>query len=113
MKRSFKHLSLLEREKLYGGIREGRSVREMAIELDRNHTSLSRELKNNTKYGRAYVPCLAQRRAERVGFRQRHHAPLKSPEVFLYVRQHLRSPFFWTPEMIAGRMGLDIKGASV
>lgn len=113
MKRKFKHLSLLEREKLYGGLKEGKSLRDVAKTLGRDHTSLSRELKNNTKYGKAYVPCLAQKRAERVGFRQRHRAPLKSSEVFLYVRQHLRSPYFWTPEMIAGRIGLDIKEASL
>ena len=113
MKRSFKHLSLLEREQLYGGLKEGKSLRNIAADLGRDHTSLSRELKNNTKYGKVYLPCLAQKRADRVGEHQRHHAPLKSSEVFLYVRQHLRSPFFWTPEMIAGRIGLDIKEASV
>jgi IS30 family transposase len=113
MKRSFKHLSLLEREKLYGGIKEGRSLRDIARDLGRDHTSLSREIKNNTKYGKSYLPCLAHKRALRVGNRQRYHAPLKSPEVFLYVRQHLRSPYFWTPEMIAGRINLDIKGVSV
>lgn len=113
MKRKFKHLSLLEREKLYGGLKEGKSLREIAADLDRDHTSLSRELKNNTKYGKVYIPCLAQRRAERVGFRQRYQAPLKSCEIFLYVRQHLRSPYFWTPEMISGRISLDIKGASI
>jgi IS30 family transposase len=83
MKQKFKHLSLLEREKLYGGLKEGKSLRDVAKTLGRNHTSLSRELKSNTKYGKAYIPCLAQRRAERVGFRQRHHAPLKNPEIFL------------------------------
>lgn len=112
MKRSFKHLSLLEREKLYGGLKSGMTLRDIAAELDRDHTVLSRELKRNTKYGKEYLPCLAQKRAERVGDRQRHHAPLKSPEIFLYVRTHLRSPFFWTPEMIAGRIGLDIKESS-
>lgn len=113
MRKQFKHLSLLERELLFGGLREGKSLRAIAQSLRRSHGSLSRELKENTKYGRKYLPCLAQRRAERVGSRQRYQAPLKNPEIFLYVREHLRPPFFWTPEIISGRISLDLKGASV
>lgn len=113
MKRSFKHLSLLEREKIFGWKKMGLSNREIGRRLNRHHTSIGREIKNNAKHGKAYFPCLAQKRSLRIGDRQRHHAPLKSPEIFLYVRTHLRSPFFWTPEMIAGRIGLDIKESSV
>lgn len=113
MRKQFKHLSLLERELLFGGLKERKSLRVIAQGLGRNHGSLSRELKNNTKYGRKYLPCLAQKRAERVGTRQRYQAPLKNPEIFLYVREHLRSPHFWTPEIISGKIGLNIKGASV
>lgn len=113
MRKHFKHLNLLERELLFGGLKEEKSLRTIAWELGKSHGSLSRELKKNTKYGRKYLPCLAQKRAERIGVRQRYQAPLKNPGVFLYVREHLRSPYFWTPEIIAGRIGLDIKGASV
>lgn len=113
MIRKFKHLSLLEREILYGGLKESKSLRDIAKDLKRSHTSLSRELKNGTKYGRVYLPCLAQKRAERVGHNQRWKAPLKEAAIFLYVREHLRAPFFWTPEIISGRIGLDIMGAVV
>ena len=111
--RTFSHLSLLEREKIFGWKKIGLSNREIGQRLNRHHTSISREIKRNTKYGRTYYPCLAQKRSLRIGDRQRHHAPLKSSEIFLYVREHLRLPYFWTPEMIAGRIGLDIQGASV
>lgn len=113
MRKQFKHLGLLERELLFGGLKEGKSLRIIAQGLGRNHGSLSRELKSNTKYGRKYLPCLAQKRAERVGSRQRYQAPLKNPAMFLYIREHLRSPHFWTPQIISGRIGLDIKGATV
>lgn len=113
MKRKFKHLSLFERELLYGGLQAGKSLRDIAKDLKRQHTSLSREIKAGTKYGHAYVPCLAQRRAERVGRNQRWKAPLKEAGIFLYVREHLKAPFFWTPEMISGRIGLDLTGAVV
>lgn len=111
--RTFKHMNLLEREKLFGWRESGISLCEIGRRLGKSHTSLSRELKRNTKWGRKYIPCLAQRRAERVGNGQRYSAPLKSPEIFLYVREHLRSPFFWTPEMISGRIGYDIREVSV
>ena len=113
MRKQFKHLNLLERELLFGGLKEGKSLRVIAQDLGRSNGSLSRELKNNTKYGRKYLPCLAQKRAERVGFNQRYQAPLKSTAIFLYVREHLRSPHFWTPQIISGRIGLDLKGASI
>lgn len=109
----FKHLSLEEREKLYAWKEKGLSLRKIAKKLDRPHSTLVRELKRNTKYGKEYLPCVAQARAKRVGDNQRYKAPLKSPEVFLYVREHLRSPHFWTPEMISGRISLDIKGTSI
>lgn len=88
-------------------------MRGVAKRIGRSHSSLVREIKKNTKFGRKYLPCLAQKRAERVGNKQRAKAPLKDPEIFLYVREHLRKPFFWTPQMIAGRIGRDLKGASL
>lgn len=109
----FKHLSLEEREIIAIELAKGNSLRSIAKKLDRSHTSLSRELKRNTKYGKTYMPCLAQKRAVRIGNKQRFKAPLKNPQVFLYVREHLRSPHFWSPEMISGRIGYDIKGASI
>lgn len=108
---SFKHLSLIEREKLYGYLERGFSVRKCAKLLSRCHTSLVRELALNTKWGAKYVPCYAQARAERVGDRQRYRAPLKGPQVFLYVREKLRMG--WSPETISGRVRLDIPGISI
>jgi IS30 family transposase len=104
---------LEEREKLYAWKMTGLSLREMGRRLGRSHTSLSREVKRNTRFGRPYIPCKAQNKAEKIGLIQRYKAPLKGPQIFLYVREHLRSPYFWTPEMISGRIGIDIKGASI
>lgn len=108
---SFRHLSLLEREKLYAWMECGLSIREISRRLGRNHTSLIREITRNTKYGKKYIPCYAQARADRVGNRQRYKAPLKSPQVFLYVREKLRQ--YWSPETISGRIGMDIPGVSI
>jgi IS30 family transposase len=107
----FKHLSLEEREKLFLWNETGVSFREIGRRLKRDHKTISYEIEQNTKYGRKYLPCIAQRRAERVSLKQRYQAPLKGPEIFLYVREKLRC--FWTPDMISGRIGIDTKGSSI
>ena len=102
--RSYAHLSLEEREKLFAWKEKGISIRKIAQNLGREHTTLSRELKRNTKYGKQYIPCFAQKRYQRISVKQRYRAPLKNPEIFLYVREHLRHPYYWSPEIIAGRL---------
>lgn len=110
---SFKHLSLKEREILYGMLVQECSHRKIAKKLGRSQSSISREINNNAKYSNKYLPCYAQARAKRIGDKQRYKAPLKGPQIFLYVREHLRKPFFWSPETISGRIKLDIPNASI
>lgn len=109
MKRTNKHLSLSEREKYFAWKESGVSLREIGRRLGRSHATFSREPKRNVKYGQTYVPCLAQRKADKRGEKQRRKAPLKSPLVFLYVRKHLREDG-WSPEQIAGRLAIDHPG---
>lgn len=113
MLKKFKHLSLLEREILYGGLKQGLSLREIGRRLKRDHTSLSDELKRNIKYGNCYfdnkyLPCRAQALADKRTLKQREKAPLKNPKVFVYVRKKLRSGL--SPETIAGRLPIDHPG---
>ena len=110
MKR-YKHLSLEEREKLYAFQKMGLSQREIGKRLKRSQSNLSRELKRNAKYGAEYIPCRAQRLSDKRGWKQRCHAPLKNPLVFLYVREHLRMD--WSPDEISGRIKLDHPGESI
>src|SRR3990167_9811986 len=110
---SYKHLSLEEREKLFAFKSQGLSLREIGRRLKRSQSSLTRELKRNAKYGAEYIPCRAQRLSDKRGWRQRYRAPLKNPLVFLYVRVHLRNPYNWTPDQIAGRLKLDHQGYSI
>lgn len=109
--RTFHHLTLEEREKLYGWQKEGLSLREIAKKLGRSHASLSRELHRNAKYGAVYLPCRAQKKADKRTVRQRRKAPLKSSLVYLYVREHLR--LGWSPEQIAGRIRIDHPGETI
>jgi IS30 family transposase len=84
---------------------------EIAKKLGRSHSSLSRELRRNAKYENTYLPCRAQRKADKRTLRQRRKAPLKNSQVYLYVRKHLR--ICWSPEQIAGRLPLDHPGETI
>jgi len=106
------HLSLYEREQLALLRVKGVSFREIGRQLNRSHTTLSREYGNKAKYGRQYVPCKAQEKSEKVAVDQRTKAPLKNPQIFLYVREKLRDEH-WSPEIIAGRLPIDHPGLSI
>ena len=108
--KKYKQLTLAEREILYGMLQLGESYRAIGRKLKRSHASISRELKRNIKYGNeyfrnTYLPCKAQQLAIKRSVKQRTKAPLKNPEIFLYVRKHLR--LGWSPEAIAGRIRID------
>lgn len=92
-------------------------MRTIAKELGRSHTSLSRELRRNVKYGNEYfrneyLPCKAQALAEKKAQRQRKKASLKNPTIYRYVRRHLIEDG-WSPDTIAGRLKRDRPGESI
>ena len=107
----YTHLSLEEREKLYALRERGKSFRQISQELNRSHTSLSREYRKYAKYGRPYLPCKADHKARLKTIKQRTKAALKNHLIFLYVREHLRQ--HWSPETIAGRLPLDHLGENI
>lgn len=118
----YQHLSLEEREKLYALKSQGVSLREIGRILGRSDTTIGRELKRNrTGIGKRsneylifqYVPCKAHQKAIKRGVKQRTKAPLKETLIWLYVREHLRKPFNWTPEEISGRLPKVHPGNSI
>ena len=110
--RTFKHLSLEERERFYAWKEQGISYREIGRRLGRTHTTFIREFKRNAKYGQPYIPCRADRKAKKRALKQRYRAPLKEPLIFLYVRTRLRDRK-WSPETIAGRLPIDHPGYTI
>lgn len=92
-------------------LEKGMTIRQVAKKIGRHHSSLSRELKRNAKHGRQYIPCIADKHANKVALRQRFRAALKNPLVFVYVREKLR--LGWSPEIIAGRLPIDFPGESI
>ncbi len=111
--RTFTQLTLVEREKLYLWRNQGVSWREIGRRLHRDHSGLIKEWKRNRWSGKAYLPAKAQVRAERKSQEQRQKAPLKSMHIWLYVHEHLRAPYYWTPEQIAGRLSVDYPSLSI
>lgn len=112
--KAYSHLRLEERELLFCLREQGLTFREIGEELDRDHTTLSREYGRNAKYGRPYIPCRAEEKTRKRGEKQRRKAPLKNPLVYLYVREKLRNPEErWSPETIKGRLPIDHPGYSI
>jgi IS30 family transposase len=108
----YSQLCLEEREKLFSWYEQGLSLREIGKRLNRSDTTIGRELKRNKlltkgleKSSGVYLPCHAQKKAEKRSIFQRSQASWKGPEVLLYVKDHLKRR--WSPETIAGRLSID------
>lgn len=106
-KGQYKHLTLEERVNIYSLRSQGKSLREIAREVDRNVGTVSRELvRNKSRCDLKYLPTKAHGNAVKRAVNQRTKAPLKNHEIYLYVRDKLRTDH-WSPEEIAGRLSID------
>jgi transposase, IS30 family len=113
MKRSYKHLSLAEREEISVWKAEGFSLREIARRLGRDVSSISRELKRNApplRPGR-YLPARAHLRSTQRNQLSRTHLRLKKPEIRRHVLRKLHQGL--SPEQIAGHLRLQKSNLSI
>lgn len=112
-KTGYHHLSLAERVEIYSLLKQGVKIREIAEIINRNPGTISRELKRNkSRCDYPYLPIKADKKSSKKAMKQRTKAPLKSPEIFLYVREKLREEH-WSPEVISGRLEIDKPGLSI
>lgn len=98
----YKHLTLIEREKIMFFSAKGYSITAISKELNRNKSTISRELKRNSSSG-IYIPCKAQLKYHE---RRRSCKPKKrldNPLVWKFVRDKFLE-HQWSPEQIAGRL---------
>lgn len=98
------HLTSEERFAIDLFTRFGLSCREIAIWLNRSHTTISRELYRNSSSS-GYRFQTAQKRAEARRSQPRHYRCQQRESLVAYVDRKLRSD--WAPEQIAGRIRLD------
>lgn len=112
MPNKHKQLSIEDREAIQSGLWAKRSIRDIARDMGRSPSTISREVRRNVLGLKPkYIPRLAQERArERVLNRGRRER-LKSQEVRDYVLVMLKAHY--SPEQIAGRINIDIPGTKI
>ncbi len=99
-----KRLTEEERDRIAVLHARGIGVREIGRLLEREHTTISRELKRN-RFGQGYNAIHAQHTAEeRKSIAGKRH-PLKDKETYWYVFEKLKEG--WSPEQIAGRLHFE------
>lgn len=99
-----KRLSEEERDRIAVLHAQGRSVREIGRLLDREHSTILRELTRN-RFGSGYNAIHAQHVAEdRKSHAGKRH-PLKDKSIYAYILEKLKEG--WSPEQIAGRLQFE------
>jgi IS30 family transposase len=102
----YNHLTIEEREKIQLGIWSKKSIREIAGEIDRSPSTVSREIRKNLPPERKiYGPRLAHQRALLKRKSRGRTERLKNDRIRTYAVEHLK--LRWSPEQIAGRMKKD------
>jgi len=108
---TYKHLTIEEREVIQLMLWQKESIRAIAKELGRSHSSISREIKRNKPPERkVYTPRLSHERAVANRSKRGDKKMIKSPALHDYVVTHLR--LGWTPEQVAGKSEEDV-GVSI
>ena len=109
--RSYRPLTQVEREEIVVGLRNEDSIRTIAAGLGRHPSVISRELKANTTEDGRYQAVWAENRSQRRRRASRQRERIADLHVREYVREKLK--LGWSPEQIAGRIGLDIPGKRI
>jgi len=112
MERRYKQLSLEDRDRITEMKAGGLSLRAIAGELGRSPSTIAREVGRNSSP--AYALYMSHRAHDRAARRKREAAGrprLKDKETADYVREKLSMG--WSPEQIAGRIGIDRPGLSI
>lgn len=103
----YQHLTIEEREKLQDLWWQRLSIREIAKQMCRSPSSISRELRRNfPPEHQVYTPRIAHERALAKRKCRGRRDRLKTEKIRQYVVDHLH--LRWSPEQIAGRIKLDL-----
>lgn len=113
MPKTYKHLSIEERDILAVLKSQGNSLRQIATELNRSPSTLCRELKRNAPpvHTGYYLAHKAQVRAERRKHETHQRKRLKNDFIRGYVEKHIH--LGWSPELIAGRLSIEYPEQSI
>lgn len=103
MGQRYKHFSLEERCEIARRRAAGESIRQIATALDREPSSISRELKRNSGSSVGYKPSYAGEQAK--ARRWRGSKLVRDPELQAVVLERLRRG--WSPQQVAGRLARE------
>jgi transposase, IS30 family len=98
------HLSAEERLFIEHFLAQDMSCRDIAVALNRCHSSISREIRRNRSLS-GYRGQTAQKKAESRRKQPRHFRRQQHEPLVAYVDRKLRSD--WSPEQIANRIQMD------
>lgn len=93
-----------ERDLIAVFLGQGLALRAIATKLERDVSSISREVKRN-RFGDGYVAIFAQSQTNKRRIKGRKRHSLKDPVTYAYVLEKLREG--WSPEQICGRLKLE------
>lgn len=105
--KSYKHFTIIDREILLILHELGLSTRKIATCIRKHYSSVSRELKRNSKNNKKYNPKKAQ---ERYLFLRKVRKSCKwmynNEKLVALLRKYL-TEFFWSPQQISKRLELE------
>jgi transposase, IS30 family len=106
MPKTYTHLSPAERDEIAIYSAQGVSLNDIAMQLNRSTSTISRELKRNkSPIYNSYLSHLAQQRASERKSNAHQRQRLKNTSIRFYVVRKLK--LGWSPEQIAGRISID------
>jgi len=100
MKRKFSHLSIEERHVIYEQRTKGSSLEQIGDLIGRSKSTVSTELKRNSKNG-TYIPHTAQNKSDN----RRHESGTSKIDGDINLRSYIvkqMKTHFWSPDVIAG-----------
>lgn len=97
---SSRYLSLIERERIFDLRKQGLGIREIARQLGRAASTISRELRRNHAASGPYGPLVAQRKAAARRLRPKQAVIAADTELKALIQNKISD--FWSPEQIAG-----------
>jgi len=110
-RRLYRVLSPTEREEIMIGLRQEKSIRSIAASIDRDPSVISREIHRNSTEDGLYQSYWAQKRSERRHRSSRQRERIGDEVIRTYIRKKLK--LGWSPEQIAGRIGLDLPDKAI
>lgn len=106
MSKTYTHLSPAERDEIAIFYAQSVSLNDIAMQLNRSTSTISRELKRNKSPSyNSYRSHLAQQRAAERKSHAHQRPRLKNNSIRFYVVRKLKHG--WSPEQIAGRLNID------